>query len=78
MAKSQFIIVPANKTHCGHCSMTKVHMLCHRSGEMLEKPAFYICPSCGRVGQIGVGPVSGRIRIRSGNAKPSKRNKTLF
>ena len=64
MAKtSQFIIVPADKSYCSKC-MTKVQLLCHDSGEMRSKPAFYICTGCGHVAQVGVGPLTGKLRIR--------------
>jgi predicted RNA-binding Zn-ribbon protein involved in translation (DUF1610 family) len=62
MKSSAYILQPTEKSFCPTCH-SKVHLLCHRSGNFSDFPAFYICPSCGHVAQNGVGPVTGTLPI---------------
>lgn len=53
---SPYIIQDADKTRCYECN-GRVDLLCDKEGDMISKPAFYICWKCKRVAHIGRGHV---------------------
>lgn len=52
----EYILSQTERTICADCSIP-VKMLAPKTESMSLWPAFYICPRCGFVGQVGVGPV---------------------
>lgn len=54
--QSKYVIQDAPKAKCGNCG-EPVRLLCREDGNMDDYPAFYCCPDCGRVAEVGVGPV---------------------
>jgi len=55
--KSKYVLQPAPQTHCGLCGGT-VRLLVNRQGFIdRDHPAFYLCCNCGKVSEVGVGPI---------------------
>jgi predicted RNA-binding Zn-ribbon protein involved in translation (DUF1610 family) len=52
--KSSFMVIETESSYCPECHKT-VSLLSNFDDR--KSPAFYICFSCGFVGQVGVGPV---------------------
>ena len=56
MTSSPYVVQPAEKSRCPNCGATP-RLLTHHDGIDPSRPAFYLCPTCDYVGQVGVGPV---------------------
>lgn len=55
--QTRYILISTETTTCPDCR-NHVQLLCpDMAADMERLPAFYICPRCGRVSQVGVGHI---------------------
>lgn len=57
MRISNYVIQDAPKSRCKNCG-EPVRLLARKDGDMENYPAFYCCPDCGSVAEVGVGSVA--------------------